>query len=60
MTDVSHLDTLLAEETIALRKALIEEFTKSVRDPDVASTSYATRLKAIMEVQLQATDNALG
>ena len=59
MTDASHLDTFLAKETIPFRKSLIEEFTKSVRDPDVALTSYATRLKAIMEAQLQTTDNAL-
>ena len=58
MTDLSHLNALLAEETGALRKSLVEEFTRIVRDPDVPAASYAPRLRAIMEAHLQATDGA--
>jgi len=58
MTDRTHLDALIAESGDGLGKLLIEEFTKLVRDPQVATTSYPTKLRALMDERLQAPDDA--
>ena len=60
MTDKTHLDALLDETNGDFGKALIAEFTKLTRDPDVATASYSARLRALMDDRLQATDDAPG
>lgn len=58
MTDKSHLDLLMNETTGDLRKRLVEEFTKLVRDPEVASASYPTLLRGLLDEALLGTGNA--
>jgi len=60
MTDKTHLDALHNETDGDFGKALIAEFTKLIRDPDVATVSYSVRLRALMNDRLQATDDAPG
>lgn len=58
MTDRTHLDALITEHDNGLGKLLVEEFMKLVRDPQVATASYRTRLRALMDERLQASDDA--
>jgi hypothetical protein len=58
MTDRTHLDALIAASGDGLGKLLIEEFTKLARDPQVATASYPTKLRAMMDERLQAPDDA--
>ena len=60
MTDKTHLDALLDETNGDFGKALIAEFTKLARDPEIATSSYSVRLRALMDDRLQATDDAPG
>jgi hypothetical protein len=57
MTDRTHLDSLITEHGNGIGKLLIEEFTKLVRDPQVATASYSARLRAIMDERLQEPDD---
>ena len=58
MSDKTHLDELLDETTGDLSKKLVAEFTKLVRDPETATSSYAVRLRAVLDEYLQGVDDA--
>lgn len=56
MTNCTHLDRLVEETEGELARKLVQEFCKLARDPDVASATYASKLRALMDEQLQAGD----
>jgi hypothetical protein len=60
MTDRTHLDALVVESDDELGKLLIKEFMNLVRNPQVATASYPTKLRALMDERLQAPDDAPG
>jgi hypothetical protein len=60
MTDETHLDELLHETTEDLGKKLVTEFIKLVRDPEVATSSYPARLRALLDEHLQDAGDASG
>jgi hypothetical protein len=53
MTDPTHLNDIHSSMTKPLSKKLVEAFRKAVRDPSVARTDYAQRLKNEMEAALE-------
>jgi hypothetical protein len=53
MTDPAHLNDLHSSITKPLSKKLVETFREAVRDPSVARTDYAQRLKNEMEAALE-------
>lgn len=58
MTAKTHLDMLLDETSSDLGKKLVAEFIKLLRDPDVATTSYPVKLRALLDEQLQGVADA--
>jgi hypothetical protein len=60
MTDKTHLDELLDGTTEDLGKKLVAEFIKLVRDPEVATSSYPARLRALLDEHLQDAGDAPG
>ena len=60
MINKTHLDVLHDETTVDLGKKLIGEFIKLIRDPEAATTSYPVKLRALLDEQLQGTDDAAG
>jgi hypothetical protein len=60
MTDKTHLDELLDETTEDLGKKLVTEFIKLARDPEVATSSYPARLRALLDEHLQDAGDAPG
>jgi hypothetical protein len=60
MTDKTHLDELHEKTTADLGKKLVAEFIKLVRDPETATSSYPTKLRALLDEHLQDADDAPG
>lgn len=66
MADHSHLDELITASSSKLDTELLEAFRSMIRNPDISTTDYASRLKIIMEESIQqerqhaatATDNS--
>ena len=58
MSDRKHLEELLAQVSNNLSKHLLEQFREMVRRPDVSTSEYAGKLRALMDEQLQASNNA--
>jgi len=53
MTDYVHLDRLVSATSHRLHLQLLETFRDVSRDPNTASSDYATRLKTVMEDALE-------
>jgi hypothetical protein len=53
MTDPAHLNDVYSSITKPLSKKLVEMFREAVRDPSIARTDYAQRLKNEMEAALE-------
>ena len=49
MTDKTHLDELIAQQTDPAAKRLLEEFAKLVRDPVNDPAEYAAGLRTVMD-----------
>jgi hypothetical protein len=58
MTDKTHLDLLVIETKSGFGQRLVEEFLKLARDPEIAAASYPAHLRALMDEQMRAVDDA--